>query len=694
MAQKYLDSHCVDVVASPVASDHLCINFCLGAMPSTVSSATSRLNFDRADYEVINASLIATDWNVMFADSCDVDDMYRRLMGYLRTLVELHVPCSRDQRDTPISSCVARIQRQIVNCDTSDVRGMQRLQKDLKKCLARQRVLLEKQIAASSSSSRFYGYVSSMLRTRDDLSVLIDGHGSRVTDNAAKANLLCDVFEENYVVPPDAASSSSGAVLCPSDVQTLNDIDFSELAVYNCLKDLPAKRSLNPELLPAVFFKRAALGLALPLSLLFQLSFESGAIPSIFREAWVAPVHKKGSRTDPRNKRPVSLTSVICKTMERLVCTSLLANAERHGLLMDRQFAYRKKRSTADCLLTFMNFLAMNVNRRVPVDIVFTDFKSAFERMPHDLLISVLPQKGVGPKIVRWISEFLSARSFKVKVGDSFSRTGLASTGCPQGTVLGSLLFLFFIDQLKHVLGNDVEFFVFADDVKLAMPLRDPLDCCRLQRVLDDLYTFTQKMSLQLSTGKCGVLRVGSMVPAVTYKIGEDVLCRLDTVRDLGVLFSPTLSFSEHVNTTVKKCSLIGAWILRAFAVKDPSVYLNLYRTYVVPHLEYCSIIWCPRFVKDRALLERMQNRFLRRVEIKCNLPRKTLELLTVSERMEQADVSYLRRLIRNESRFDELLDLALSNSRRGFVLRARELPKSARIAHIYPWRISSHMNR
>ena len=127
--------------------------------------------------------------------------------------------------------------------------------------------------------------------------------------------------------------------------------------------------------------------------------------------------------------------------------------------------------------------------------------------------------------------------------------------------------------------------------------------------------------------------------------------------------------------------------------LRDASVYLKLYKTYVMPHVEYCCIIWNPLYAKDRALVEIMQERFLRRVEFRCNLPRRSLELLSVAERMELMDVSYLRRVIRNESRFDELFDLSASNSQRGFVWRAKELSKSTKISHMYPWRVSSKMN-
>ena len=132
---------------------------------------------------------------------------------------------------------------------------------------------------------------------------------------------------------------------------------------------------------------------------------------------------------------------------------------------------------------------------------------------------------------------------------------------------------------MKPVLGGDVEFFIYADDVKLVKALHDVSDCSALQRALDHLYAFTLKIGLQLSPRKYGVLRIGSELPASTCTIGTSHLCRFEVAKDLGVMFSTSLSFTEHVNTTIKKCVRICSWILRVFSLSDPLIYVDLYKT-------------------------------------------------------------------------------------------------------------------
>ena len=165
-------------------------------LPSLASSAPDRC-FDNVDYDLINSSLLATNWTQMFTGCVDVDEMYDTLVDYLNFLVKLHVPRKRSGIRFQISAHVARLQKLISECVTTDTSRMLTLQKRPRKSLYRQRVLLERGIAKSRDSSRFYDYVSSKLKNRDNLSTLIHGNGTRISDDLQKAELLYEIFEEN-----------------------------------------------------------------------------------------------------------------------------------------------------------------------------------------------------------------------------------------------------------------------------------------------------------------------------------------------------------------------------------------------------------------------------------------------------------------------------------------------------------------
>ena len=244
--------------------------------------------------------------------------------------------------------------------------------------------------------------------------------------------------------------------------------------------------------------------------------------------------------------------------------------------------------------MRFLCSIAPHVDSRTTIDFVYTDSKSAFKTMQHDMLLSVLPRKGVGPRLRSWISSFLTNRRFRVKVRSSLSGTGHPNTGCPQGTVLGSLLFLLFIDDVRLLLDGRVEYF-FADDVKMVKVIRGPSDCVDLQRVLNDFACWSSRMGLVLSAPKCGFLRIGPDIDAAPpYHINDVPLKRLSNVRDLGVFLDDSLGFSIHVRIIVSKCSTVCSWILRSFSICDADVYTRLFNSYVSPILEYACQVWRP----------------------------------------------------------------------------------------------------
>ena len=155
-----------------------------------------------------------------------------------------------------------------------------------------------------------------------------------------------------------------------------------------------------------------------------------------------------------------------------------------------------------------------------------------------------------------------------MKIGESLSRPGRPSTGCPQGTVLGSLLFVLFVDEVKMVLGH-TDFSLYADDLKLLRVIRSPSDQAALQRVLSDFHIWSRKMGMQLSPSKCQVLRLGPLRDLPSYSLGSHTLEVVSVAKDLGVLIDRELKFSQHVNHIVSKCSRLCSWILRAFIIRD-----------------------------------------------------------------------------------------------------------------------------
>ena len=313
-------------------------------------------------------------------------------------------------------------------------------------------------------------------------------------------------------------------------------------------------------------------------------------MPDLFRCAIVCPVHKKGKRCDPQNKRPVSLTVVASKLLESVLCTAIYENANRQGLLHDAQYAYRPGLSATLQLIDTQFEWARLMKDGKCFDAIYFDFKSAFETVTHHKLIELLPSYGVGPRLVAWIADYLSRRTFRVRVNSSLSRERCVSSGCPQGTCIGPLMFLLYIDSIKLIVPPDLGMRVYADDVKFFRQVDTGEQNRSFEETLVRFEKWCSNLDLKLSVGKCVVLHFGQRNQKHTYYINGQALTAVSDVKDLGVFTSTNLRYSAHTIDVVRRTSIRANHILRSFIIKSPSLYITLFRIYTMPILLYSGV--------------------------------------------------------------------------------------------------------
>lgn len=301
----------------------------------------------------------------------------------------------------------------------------------------------EKSLISSDNSKRFHSYLRSKKVQRPTIGPLVDN-------------------EEWVVEPEDMANhfvAAFSAVFTNSDLPNPFPLQYCHnrflfradnidiFKIQKILSNLKPSSSAGPDGIPSVFLKKCAFSISYPLLLLFRKSLSSVSVPSYWKDASVMPLFKGGVHSNPLNYRPISLTSVCCKTFERIIVSQLTSYLEENHLLSPYQYGFRSGRSVSDQLLYTYDYVTQAYDSGLSVDIIFFDFRKAFDVVNHALLLTKLSCIGVEGCVLGWLKDYLSDRKMKVVVHGSQSRQMNVSSGVPQGSVIGPLLFLVYINH-------------------------------------------------------------------------------------------------------------------------------------------------------------------------------------------------------------------------------------------------------
>lgn len=271
-------------------------------------------------------------------------------------------------------------------------------------------------------------------------------------------------------------------------------------------------------------------------------------------------------------------------------------------------------RSVVSNLLDFTQTCITAMEQNVQVDVIYTDLKAAFDKIDHKILLCKLSRLGASSTVKAWLQSYLSDRTLRVQLDSCVSEPFSSTSGVPQGSNLGPLLFILFFNDVAALLGARCKL-VYADDLKLYIVVSTLEDCHQLQRLLDLFVEWCCRNKLTISISKCVVMTFHRIKNPIIfdYNIDGVSLQRVDRVKDLGVILDPKLDFRLHYQEIISKANRQLGFISKiAKDFTDPHCLKSLYCSLVRPILENASVIWCPYEVTWILRLERVQKRFLR----------------------------------------------------------------------------------
>ena len=369
------------------------------------------------------------------------------------------------------------------------------------------------------------------------------------------------------------------------------DISFTEEDIIEAINSFSLNSAAGPDGVPAIVLKKCANSISLPLKLFWNNCLELGVTPLELKTSYITPIFKGGDQGEPSNYRPVPLTSHLTKTFEKIVRKKIVQHMDNNNLFNESQHGFRSG------LLTHFDTILSHLENGKNIDTIYLDFSKAFDKVDHNILIAKLRRYKINEKVIHWIKSFITGRIQFVTVNNILSEFSKIISGVPQGSVLGPLLFLIMISDIDDNVSYSI-LSSFADDTRVLKETTELLDSFKLQHDLNQIYKWTQRNNMKLN---------GCKFEHLCYGRNNDVKCfsvylnnehsKIETknsVKDLGVIMTNDGKFDDHINVVVSKVNNLVSWILRTFEARDEKTMLTLWKSLVIPHLDYCSQLWSP----------------------------------------------------------------------------------------------------
>lgn len=479
----------------------------------------------------------------------------------------------------------------------------------------------------TANTKAFWNYIKAMNKDSAGIQSLKVG-GTDETDSKHIAELLNNQFVSVFSTP--SRSGRWRTQRNKNGVPSMPEIKISTEGVKKCLSGLNVNKAPGPDKINNWVYRSMADTIAPMLTNIYQHSIDTSAIPSNWRKANVTPIYKKGSRQDPANYRPISLTCIACKVLEHIIVSCVMKHWTRHNILNRNQHGFQNGRSCDTQLLGLVSDLSENLDNAEQTDLLILDFAKAFDKVDHHILGKRLYASGVRGSTHSWIEQFLTGRTQSVVLNGFTSSSRSVTSGVPQGSVLGPSLFLIFINGMTERISEGTTIRLYADDTILYRKIHSSEDTKQLNHDLKQLEAWEGDARMEFNAGKCEKITVSRKRRPLTgqYTLHEHTLNEVQQTKYLGVTITSDLRWNSHINSIVNKANSRLGFLRRNLQVRQQRMKSMAYKSLVRPLLEYASAIWSPAAEGLKHQVEMVQRRAARFVTSTYNPRASVTEIL------------------------------------------------------------------
>ena len=648
------------------------------APPSIPTHSFRSLNLYKADFEKINAHLETIQWDDL-KKLCSPEEFPELLRLTVLQVCTLYAPPKippRKQSNPFVRDRIIlrrrkrKVKNQIrvknrINPNSNKLMTLRAelydLNTKIKESIEQQELEKETKVLEKIQENPryFYSYAKRFSKRPSTIGPLLNDKNELEADPKKMADLLQQQYSSVFSDPKCENKK------CPNQKieikSTLSDIVFTEKDIIKAIDEIHLDSACGEDDIPSRILKKCKNNLSYPILILWKESFKNGFIAKQYKTQIITPVHKKDSKAEAANYRPISLTSHIIKIFERIIRNHIVSHLEINNLICCNQHGFRKNRSCLTQLLHHIDTILKNFLRNQDTDVIYLDFAKAFDKVDHEILLKKLFTYGIRGKLLTWLHSYLKNREQTVVINGKHSFPARVESGVPQGTVLGPILFIIYLNDIEKCVKHSV-LSSFADDTRLKRSINTTNDVALLQSDLSKTIDWSVENNMLLHQKKfelvCHTLNQHNYLKHLPFYSEHSeyhtadgtIITPQNTVKDLGVIISSDLSWSPHIKTVTESAKKIASWILSVFADRRAEILLPLYKSLVRSRPEYCSPLFTTSKQEDIKLLESTQRSFTAHIKEVKHLDYwqrlEKLKLMSVERRRERYCIIFVYKIL------------------------------------------------